>query len=445
MSSLKRTLAATTGLALATGALTTIGAPAAMAETPVTEFFAYNGTNGSNGSAQTWTAPADVHFATFTLEGASGHSPTNGGEGGHGAHLEAVFPVTPGNEYRIYVGGRPSVAGAAGFNGGGLGAASEGQITSGGGGGATDVRLSTDLANSILVAAGGGGGGSNGSPDGFYSISQTSAGGAGGDAGGDGTAGANVVGENPQEPFATGGGAGRAGCTPSLAANCSDGGAGGQQSGVAGGDGGSIGVGGSGGVTTLAKGLGGGGGGGWYGGGGGGTGGYDADFHDDIAWIAGGGGGAGGSNYFGATTQGDVSARPDHGHGQAEVSYVVGDLDGDQLVVGDKCPTVYSTDVAGCPTYSRDATISYRAAVQKFQGKLLGTAKGCIAGRTVTVWRVRTGPDRKLKAVKTGATGGWSVKLQGQPGKKYYAKSAKVLVPSTGICRAVKSNIVRVR
>lgn len=441
---MRRVLAAATGLVLTSGGLIAVATPAAVAEVPVTVSFGYNGTTGSNGSSQSWTAPADVHFATFTLQGASGHSPTNGGEGGHGAVVEAVFPVTPGTEYRIYVGGRPSVVGAAGFNGGGLGAVSSGQISSGGGGGATDVRLSTDLATSILVAAGGGGGGSNGSPDGFYSVSVTSNGGAGGDAGAAGIAGDNVVDEDPQNVLATGGGGGKAGCTPSPAANCSDGGAGGEN-GAAGGDGGSIGVGGSGGLATNYKGLGGGGGGGWYGGGGGGTGGYQFDFHGDIAWISGGGGGAGGSSYLGTATRGDVAVRADHGHGQASVSYVVGDLDGDQLVSGDKCPTAYSLSATGCPTYSRGLTISYRAAVQKFRGKLTGTAQGCVARRTVTLWQVRTGPDRKLKTVKSGATGGWSVKLPGERGKRYYAKAPQELVATTGICSAVKSSTVRVR
>jgi hypothetical protein len=283
-----RRLLATAGLGL--GVLA--AAPSASADTVV---FDYNGTDGTDGSAQFWQVPTGVTTATFDLYGAAG-----GGVGslsGQGAHVHAVVPVTSGAQLRVMVGGH--VAGAlisetGGFNGGGD-AAFLGQ----GGGGGSDVRTGADPADRILVA--GGGGGEGGSDD--------AAGGNGGDSGGDGAPGDSIV------PV-VGGGPGQAGTAIiggsgglhglGTAGNGEDGFTGLEGSG---GDGGPGAPGGSGG--------GGGGGGGLWGGGGGGGGGGDFS----PVW-AGGGGGGGGSSYADPAASGvQIQDGINAGHGRVEISF----------------------------------------------------------------------------------------------------------------------------
>src|SRR2546425_3405731 len=61
-----------------------LGASHASALAPTTITFNYNGTDGTNGSAQTWTVPAGVFSATFDVSGAQGASVSGvaGGSGG---------------------------------------------------------------------------------------------------------------------------------------------------------------------------------------------------------------------------------------------------------------------------------------------------------------------------------------------------------------------------
>jgi hypothetical protein len=111
----------------------------------VTCTFSYNGTNGTNGSAQSFVVPSGVTHVTIQVWGASGPdvpAPVNG-TGGLGGHAGATVPVTPGETLRVRVGSN------GGFNSG-----------NDGGGGATDVRQGGDtLTNRIVVAGGGGQGG----------------------------------------------------------------------------------------------------------------------------------------------------------------------------------------------------------------------------------------------------------------------------------------------
>jgi hypothetical protein len=196
------------------------------------------------GSAQTWTVPAGITEATFTVYGAQGAQQAFPGANGGLAH--AVLPVTPGSSVQINVGGQGQFYGgegcvllvgdvnygAGGFNGGGNGGVDCG---SGGGGGASDVRIGgTALANRVLVAGGGGAGAGN--------IICNGAGDGGGLSGGSATS--NAV--------------------------CSGGGVGGNQTGSAGS--GQLGIGGNGSDPVFLAGSGGGGGGGYYGGSGGGAG-----------------------------------------------------------------------------------------------------------------------------------------------------------------------------
>lgn len=216
------------------------------------------------GAAQTWTVPAGVHSAKFTVLGAAGGDGTGGAGdvGGLGGRAIATAAVVPGSTITIVVGGQgvtppnpdgcPSPTGAAGgFNGGAVGGnGNQGQCGGSGGGGASDIRFAGNALANRLIVAGGGGGGTN-----------DFAGGAGG--GTVGVAGGGVSG-------AGGGGGGTQAAGGAFGA--------GDENGSAG----ALGVGGTGG-SNCGRG-GGGGGGGFFGGGGGGA-----------AECAQGGGGGGGS------------------------------------------------------------------------------------------------------------------------------------------------------
>jgi hypothetical protein len=256
--------------------------------------FTYNGTNGTDGSVQTWTVPAGVTSATFDLYGArggtgAGASFTPRAPGGFGAHLRGTIAVTPGQVFQIFVGGGPvsSPGGRielGGFNGGGAGGLSgDFADLSGGGGGATDIRTGPSLSDRIGVAAGGGGGGGNGAgaPGG-------PAGGAGGNSGAVGGFGAPLA-----DATAQGGGTGGAG-GPASGGFGGSGGVGLIFDGFSGGTG-AAGQGAGGPAGANPGGNGGGGGGGLFGGGSGGDGGVG---NGNLG--AGGGGGGGGSSGFGA-------------------------------------------------------------------------------------------------------------------------------------------------
>ena len=241
-----------------------------------------------SGDYYIWNPPADVRSMSFVLTGAQG-----GRSGGNGAKASGTFKTVPTTPLYIYVGGQGASGNnaAGGFNGGGQ--AGAGHNDEGSGGGATDIRTGTTLADRIAVAGGGGGTG------GWI-------GGNGGSAGG--TTG--LTGGSGQGMPGTGG-------TPTA------GGAGGSSNGTATtpGTAGTLGVGGTGGSantpgTQVAGG--GGGGGGYYGGGGGGA--------DTDPTGTDGAGGGGGSSYVSSTKFQAVSYNVGYqtGDGQATITYLLG-------------------------------------------------------------------------------------------------------------------------
>ncbi len=239
-------------------------------------------TSGSN----PFSVPSGVSSIHVVAVGGTGGLNPAGTDAGHGAVVISDLALPAGSTVYAVVGGN-GVVGAPGAGGGGQGGTAYpcsfdnpppgcilGTGTSGGGGGASDVRTSqTDLSSRLLVAAGGGGaggasGGAGGSGHGSGGVGADGAGGSGGSgAGGAGGAGGTVP--SPCQPHM--------GCVPGTAGSA-----------------GALGVGGAGGIGGAFGGClcsilfgtgGGGGGGGWFGGGGGGGGGTGS-----------GGGGGGGSN-----------------------------------------------------------------------------------------------------------------------------------------------------
>ncbi|MET0526023.1 MAG: glycine-rich protein [Nocardioides sp.] len=255
------------------------------------------------GGVDSWTVPAEVEKATFTVLGAAGGSAA-GRPGGRGGGVIATLDVTPGHQYGVVVGGRggsdtddPGIQGRGGWNGGGNGA---GPLNpgGGGGGGASEIQLDYSSGPRILVGGGGGGAGSN-----VFGDYPRGVPGAGGDGGGTGNGhqGGNVSGAwvgagggGGGTATAAGSGGGRSagtlpnGCGAFDDAAPTQGDAGyadsyGRQFGGAGGHLASVWNGNN--RCDQYRGWGGGGGGGWRAGGGGGGG------------ITGGAGGGGGSGY----------------------------------------------------------------------------------------------------------------------------------------------------
>jgi gliding motility-associated-like protein len=252
------------------------------------------------GAPQYWEVPPCVDTIDVTLAGAKG----GGNLGGNGAVVTARIAVSPGQVLELRVGGL-GTAGAGGWNGGGNGELTNlnGQISSSGGGGASDIRIAPyNLANRVAVAAGGGG--QNGSSN-QYQV----AGGVGGCATGGNGSGTVFTNSGGSGGTQTAGGAGG----PPW---------GGGQPGQAG----SLGQGGNGGSNLAHGAPGGGGGGGYYGGGGGGG--------DNCCTGAnGGGGGAGGSSFV--PPLGSCNAGANNGQGYITISYDGGGVGEYEFVIVD--------------------------------------------------------------------------------------------------------------
>jgi hypothetical protein len=158
---MKSSFKALLGILLSAGALTSLHAQDG---TALTNGLTVTVTFDETGSDQSFTVPDGITNISFDLLGASGG---NAGAfyGGSGAELQGTLSVTGGETLYIFVGGfglNPSQMNpnygnyqGGGYNGGGGGYI---RWPSGGGGGATDIRIGgTDLTNRVAVAGGGGG------------------------------------------------------------------------------------------------------------------------------------------------------------------------------------------------------------------------------------------------------------------------------------------------
>jgi hypothetical protein len=273
----------------------------------VTCTFSYNGTNGSDGTPQSFVVPTAVTSVTIEAWGAQGG--LNGASQGLGGHAKGTLAVTPAETLKVRVGGQPTTGG--GYNGGGAGGIGPtSEFNSGGGGGASDVRRGGDtLTNRIVV---GGGGGGVGGP---FALQQ---GGSGG-----GPSGGVGAGCDPGQ--CTGGGStqggtgGTSSCDTPLGSTSANGG-----NGTSGGGG----AGGSASCSTtlgLLTFFGGGGGGGFYGGGGGSA----QEVLLGTTPTQFGAGGGGGSGFVAASATGQTNqAGVRSGNGSVTITYAAPTLPG---------------------------------------------------------------------------------------------------------------------
>ena len=287
-------------------------------------------TLASVGVGQSYTVPDGVRSLSVTLYGAVGGTAIFGDvgstPGGDGAKVAVTLAVTPGAAVGVDIGGSGGTS-RGGTSPGGVNGGGTGLDASAAGGGATDVTLN----NTRLIVAGGGGGAAAAVNDDGPCGSDALLGGAGGNAGTDGSPGATFA---PAGLMLGGGGGGMAGST----SGAGHGGAGGTATGTddcfpADGNGdmgnpGSVGVGGassgaSGTSGTIDSGTGGGGGGGEFGGGSGGA------SAGDLFYTGTGGGGGGGSSFVGrggALSGGSIddtgnTGQINDGNGEAIFSY----------------------------------------------------------------------------------------------------------------------------
>lgn len=125
------------------------------------------------------------------------------------------------------------------------------------------------------------------------------------------------------------------------------------------------------------------------------------------------------------------------------------DLDGDGVadssptVAVDRCPTLAAATANGCPVRERTLSLAAKTDPRRVVGRLYAAGYPSLyAGRTVTIWKVRPGPDRKVAVRTTKATG----RFKALVGKgRYYATSPGLVVSTVGKVAADRSGTVRVR
>ena len=83
----------------------------------VSQTFSYNGTDGTDGTPQTFVVPAGVCQVTVDALGAQAAA-GNDNPGGKGGEAIATIPVTSGETLQVTVGGQPVNVAGGGFNGG---------------------------------------------------------------------------------------------------------------------------------------------------------------------------------------------------------------------------------------------------------------------------------------------------------------------------------------
>ncbi|SEB61456.1 Thrombospondin type 3 repeat-containing protein [Nocardioides exalbidus] len=113
-------------------------------------------------------------------------------------------------------------------------------------------------------------------------------------------------------------------------------------------------------------------------------------------------------------------------------------------------PVVSPPPVTGVPTtpgcsascaYPRTVDLDHRSKKKRLAGTVSSVAVGCRREVPVTIWRQRTGTDRKVLVVTTGRTGHYVVRAPRRPGR-YYATVGSAAEP---LCGTDRSRTVRVK
>lgn len=119
------------------------------------------------------------------------------------------------------------------------------------------------------------------------------------------------------------------------------------------------------------------------------------------------------------------------------------DQDGDAVPDRtDACGSLAASTTSGCPAATRALTVRYRHGA--FKGVLSSSAPRCRDSKTVVVWKVRRGPDRRVGRTTSRADGSYRLARAHRPGR-YYATTPPVVVPDVAQCAAARSARLRLR
>lgn len=105
------------------------------------------------------------------------------------------------------------------------------------------------------------------------------------------------------------------------------------------------------------------------------------------------------------------------------------------LVVSLAAALLFATPAAGAG-YSTKVIVSLKTPA--FHGKLKSAKSACATGRTVKLYRKKSGADKLLGTDKSNAKAKWSIPTRLTSGS-YYAKA-----PAKGSCKAAKSNVLTI-
>jgi hypothetical protein len=109
------------------------------------------------------------------------------------------------------------------------------------------------------------------------------------------------------------------------------------------------------------------------------------------------------------------------------------DFDRDLVPVPkDKCPKLAAKKPNGCPLRTRKLSIAYAGGAGEFFGRLSAKRHPKLARRrTVTIWRVRPGPDKRIGKAKTTKRGRYRLAFDASEGV-FYAVSKAIVVRTEG-------------
>ncbi|MDZ5622570.1 thrombospondin type 3 repeat-containing protein [Nocardioides sp. HM23] len=123
------------------------------------------------------------------------------------------------------------------------------------------------------------------------------------------------------------------------------------------------------------------------------------------------------------------------------------DLDKDGVGhMDDRCPERPGLGSDGCLARSTtSAILRYVPRAKAFVGSVRADYDVCVPRRNVTVFKLVSGPDRKLGTVKTDAAGKYRLAKRASSGKYYAQVDTKLIWTEGARCYAVKSPRIQVR
>lgn len=125
------------------------------------------------------------------------------------------------------------------------------------------------------------------------------------------------------------------------------------------------------------------------------------------------------------------------------ITYASCDPDNDGIdVPPDACPTLAGVAPSGCPLATGALTAKYKHG--KFKGTLSSSNAACKGSRLVTIYKKRSGADKRVGAATTRSDGTYKLKRAKHAGK-YYAMTPRVVVANAADCAAAQSATFRIR